>query len=143
MPLYYSQMQLLSSAKIDSCPEVSLCLWTASQPLNWPFLVGWSAIKPPQQQSSNMYHSPYDATSTGARQDEGVKTQMINLIGAVRTLMRCMCRILMVTFNIASFLHLSSPSYLHQYSCNPVRARAWMKSELNRKLRSHAGEYFL
>jgi len=51
--------------------------------------IGWSSIPPPQQQQQqNVYHNPYEPTGQVYRQEESVKTKIVNLIGAVRTLMR-------------------------------------------------------
>jgi len=49
--------------------------------------IGWSSTQPPNVNPS--FHQPYDQTGYGvAQQDVGVKVRLINLIGAVRTLMR-------------------------------------------------------
>jgi len=49
--------------------------------------IGWSSAQPPTVNAA--FHQPYDQTGYGAAQpDVGVKGRMINLIGAVRTLMR-------------------------------------------------------
>lgn len=54
-------------------------------------LVGWTS-KSTQSAQQNVYHQPYDPYSgigmNGPGQDIGVKAKLINLIGAVRTLMR-------------------------------------------------------
>lgn len=52
-----------------------------------PFSVGWTSTQP---QSSNAgFHQSYDQSGYGyAQQDVGVKVRIINLISAVRTLMR-------------------------------------------------------
>jgi len=49
--------------------------------------IGWSSTQPPN--TSAAFHQPYDQSGYGVAQpDIGVKGRMINLIGAVRTLMR-------------------------------------------------------
>lgn len=52
------------------------------------YAVGWTSN--PQQMQHNAYQQPYDAyTGMGAAPpDVGVKGKLVNLIGAVRTLMR-------------------------------------------------------
>lgn len=52
-----------------------------------PFAVGWTSTQP--QNSNAGFHQSYDQSGYGyAQQDVGVKVRMINLISAVRTLMR-------------------------------------------------------
>jgi len=49
--------------------------------------IGWSSSQP--HPSNTAFHQPYDQTGYGVQQGEmGVKARLINLIGAVRTLMR-------------------------------------------------------
>ena len=53
-----------------------------------PNLVGWSTS---QRNVQPGYQQPYDSMAYGGQQpqgDIGVKARMVNLIGAVRTLMR-------------------------------------------------------
>ncbi|KZT74270.1 Yos1-like protein, partial [Daedalea quercina L-15889] len=52
--------------------------------------VGWSSVPPPTATSgfSQPYASAYDQAGYGAQQDIGMKARLINLISAVRTLMR-------------------------------------------------------
>jgi hypothetical protein len=53
-------------------------------------VVGWSTEHP--QGGQQGFAQPYDAYGGGATQNEvSVKGKMINLIGAVRTLMRSEC----------------------------------------------------
>lgn len=48
--------------------------------------IGWASTQPPNM---NAFHQPYDQTGYGvAQSDASVKVRLINLIGAVRTLMR-------------------------------------------------------
>ncbi|RDX55481.1 Yos1-like protein, partial [Polyporus arcularius HHB13444] len=52
--------------------------------------IGWSSSQP-QPTSQNFaqpYAQPYDQAAYAGGQDVGVKARLINLIGAVRTLMR-------------------------------------------------------
>jgi hypothetical protein len=49
--------------------------------------IGWSSTQPAN--ASAAFHQPYDQSGYGdAQPDIGMKGRMINLIGAVRTLMR-------------------------------------------------------
>jgi len=49
--------------------------------------IGWSSAPPSNVNAG--FHQPYDQTGYGVAQpDVGVKVRLINLIGAVRTLMR-------------------------------------------------------
>jgi len=49
--------------------------------------IGWTSTQP--QNSNAGFHQSYDQSGYGyAQQDVGVKVRMINLISAVRTLMR-------------------------------------------------------
>jgi hypothetical protein len=49
--------------------------------------IGWSSTQPSNVNAA--FHQPYDQTGYGVAQpDVGVKVRLINLIGAVRTLMR-------------------------------------------------------
>ncbi|KAG6378557.1 hypothetical protein JVT61DRAFT_12822 [Boletus reticuloceps] len=51
------------------------------------FTVGWASTQP--QNSNAGFHQSYDQSGYGyAQQDVGVKVRIINLISAVRTLMR-------------------------------------------------------
>lgn len=51
------------------------------------FVVGWTSTQP--QNSNAGFHQSFDQSGYGyAQQDVGVKARMINLISAVRTLMR-------------------------------------------------------
>lgn len=51
------------------------------------FAVGWTSTQP--QSSNAAFHQSYDQSGYGyAQQDVGVKVRIINLISAVRTLMR-------------------------------------------------------
>lgn len=50
-----------------------------------PLQVGWSSA---QAQPANPYGQPYDQAAYPGAQDVGVKGRLINLISAVRTLMR-------------------------------------------------------
>lgn len=64
---------------------------TASCEVEHFCLVGWSSTQPAANINAN-FHQPYDQTGYSAAQpDIGVKGRMINLIGAVRTLMRSIC----------------------------------------------------
>lgn len=52
-----------------------------------PFAVGWTSTQP--QNTNAGFHQSYDQSGYGyAQQDVGVKVRLINLISAVRTLMR-------------------------------------------------------
>lgn len=61
------------------------------------FLVGWASTP---AQPGNGYAQPYDQSgyATG-QQDIGVKGRIINLISAVRTLMRSMCTLFLPAFS--------------------------------------------
>jgi len=49
--------------------------------------IGWASTQPPNANAA--FHQPYDQTGYGVTQpDVSVKLRLINLIGAVRTLMR-------------------------------------------------------
>jgi len=49
--------------------------------------IGWASAQPPNMNAA--FRQPYDQTGYGVTQpDVGVKVRLINLIGAVRTLMR-------------------------------------------------------
>ena len=66
----------------------AFCFLTPFRPLN-PCLssVGWASTQP--QSSNAAFHQSYDQSGYGyAQQDVGVKVRIINLISAVRTLMR-------------------------------------------------------
>jgi len=63
--------------------------------------IGWSSTQPAANVNAN-FHQPYDQTGYGVAQpDIGVKGRMINLIGAVRTLMR----IPLIALNLAVILY--------------------------------------
>ena len=54
--------------------------------------IGWSTAVPPNANSG--FQQTYDQPGYGGQQDIGVKGQLVNLISAVRTLMRSTCRVL-------------------------------------------------
>lgn len=71
----------------------TFCYYLRGQALLTLPIVGWTS-KSTQSAQQNVYHQPYDPYSgigmNGPGQDIGVKAKLVNLIGAVRTLMRGM-----------------------------------------------------
>ncbi|KII95218.1 hypothetical protein PLICRDRAFT_97236 [Plicaturopsis crispa FD-325 SS-3] len=63
--------------------------------------IGWAANQP--QVANNAFHQPYDQTGYGggAQPDVGMKIRLINLITAVRTVMR----IPLIGFNILIIIY--------------------------------------
>ena len=83
-------------------------------------LVGWSSVSQPTVAAgfSQPYATAYDQAGYAAQQDMGVKARLINLISAVRTLMRSACAISLTPFvecyadmNHASTLNRSEPHH--------------------------------
>lgn len=75
------------SAKIDSSHAVRLCLPATTRLDTNLSAVGWGSSAAPQGASFNQY----DQNGFSAQQEVGIKTKLIELISAVRTLMRSMC----------------------------------------------------
>jgi len=49
--------------------------------------IGWSSA-PTAQSTVHGFQNPYDSSTVGGRPEDSIKNQMVNLIGAVRTLLR-------------------------------------------------------
>ncbi|EIW76104.1 Yos1-like protein [Coniophora puteana RWD-64-598 SS2] len=69
--------------------------------------IGWSTAQP--QNPNGGFQQTYDQSSYGGQQDVGVKGQLINLISAVRTLMRSTRCVYIVVVKLADNHNLSVP----------------------------------
>lgn len=85
--LLINAMAILNEERFLAISKVSE-ITHRERTLNLLRIVGWTSKTQSNQQ--NVYHQPYDPYSGmgGPQQDIGVKTRLVNLIGAVRTLMR-------------------------------------------------------